>query len=296
MNPRASGYRNAAGGKLNATADQQQTPSRLWRSFLAITRTRRTTVVENVRYEEIDPLPLRRALAKGISKRYRIRFPSGAKMALEVGHARPIADLMGTQDLGEFSVVDPLMRPGDRVLLLHAGTGYGPHWLSNRLGPTGALVALDPDSTSIRYAKHRYHSANTALEVCDLNQPTAPAALNGELDGAFDAIIHRRIPAHEPTAQAQLKECWRLLAPGGALAVLLAAPSGHHDPREDPRLASLQDQLQQIAHDQQPGIQKLERVRVHARCGLLVQRAYSDDEGEPDDEFDRETDDGADRD
>ena len=241
-------------------------------------RTRRVVVVNGVRYEELDPMPLRRALARGLGKRYRVRFPTGAKMALEVGGARPIADLMGEGDRGEFSVIDPLMRPGDRVLLLHAGTGYGPAWLSHRLGPTGALVALESDSASVRYGRHRYGSANTALEVCDLHAPAPPAALAGELDGAFDGVIHRRLPAEERLREVHLRECWRLLSPGGVMALLLASPSGHHDPREDPRLPELERELRAMAEEHPPGIQRLERVRIHARCGVLLERAYGEDD------------------
>lgn len=244
---------------------------------MAFTRTRRSVTVQGVRYEELEAVPLRRALARGMGKRYRVRFPGGAKMVFEVSGGRPIADLLGSGDLGEFTLVDPLMRPGDRVLLLHAGTGHGGAWLSERLGPTGALVALEPDAASVRYARHRYQPMNTALEVCDLHSPTtAPAALSGELDGAFDAIVHRRLPGEGPQRAAQLAECWRLLSPGGAMAILLAAPSGHHDPREDPRLPALEAALQALAADAPPGIERVERVRVHARCGVLLQRGFDE--------------------
>jgi len=253
--------------------------ARLWRWLLAFSRTRRIVTVQGVRYEELDAVPLRRALSRGLGKRYRVRFPDRAKMVLEVSGARPIADLLGAGDLGEFTLVDPLMRPGDRVLLLHAGTGHGVAWLSERLGPTGALVALEPDAASVRYARHRYHPANTALEVCDLHSPTmAPAALIGELDGAFDAIVHRRLPGDGPQRDAQLAECWRLLCPGGVMAILLASPSGHHDPREDPRLKLLEDAIRVLSEENGPGFERMERVRVHARCGLLVQRGYDDEE------------------
>ncbi len=279
------GYRNTSGRRVGQASDSDSTPSRsrLWRWLLALSRTRRIVVVQGVRYEELDAVPLRRALSRGMGKRYRVRFPDRAKMVLEVSGARPIADLLGAGDLGEFTLVDPLMRPGDRVLLLHAGTGHGAAWLSERLGPTGALVALEPDAASVRYARHRYHPANTALEVCDLHSPTtAPAALIGELDGAFDAIVHRRLPGEGPQREAQLAECWRLLCPGGVMAVLLASPSGHHDPREDPRLRVLEDAIKELSQENSPGFERMERVRVHARCGVLVQRGFDDEEEDDD--------------
>lgn len=276
MSQRDLGYRNTSGRRVGPTSDEAGAPrGRLWRWFMALTRTRRVLTVGGVRYEELDALPLRRALARGVPKRYRVRFPGGAKMVVAASGAHPIADLQGSGDLGEFTLIDPYVRPGDRVLLLHAGTGHGPHWLADRLGPTGALVALEGDAPSVRYAKRRYRPANTALEWCDLSIPKAlAAALGGELDGAFDAIIHRRVPAEPAPRAAQLAECWRLLAPGRAMVLLLASPSGHHDPREDPRLAALEAELRALADEFPPGVEHAEPVRVRARCGLLVRRAY----------------------
>lgn len=279
------GYRNTSGRRVEQANEPSRNAgrSRLWRWLMALSRTRRVVTVQGVRYEELDAVPLRRALSRGMGKRYRVRFPDRAKMVLEVTGARPIADLLGAGDLGEFTLVDPLMRPGDRVLLLHAGTGHGAAWLSDRLGPTGALVALEPDAASVRYARHRYHPANTALEVCDLHSPTsAPPALVGELDGAFDAIVHRRLPTEGAQRDAQMAECWRLLCPGGVMAVLLASPSGHHDPREDPRLAALEAAIKELSESDAPGFERMERVRVHARCGLLVQRGYEDEDEDED--------------
>ncbi|MFI4915793.1 MAG: class I SAM-dependent methyltransferase [Phycisphaerales bacterium JB060] len=285
------GYRNTSGqrvgvGGVGGVGGVARRPSRLWRWLLALTRARRIVTIQGVRYEELDAVPLRRALSRGMGKRYRVRFPDRAKMVLEVSGTRPIADLLGAGDLGEFTLVDPMMRPGDRVLLLHAGTGHGAAWLSDRLGPTGALVALEPDAASVRYARHRYRPANTSLEVCDLHSPanapgSAPAALVGELDWAFDAIVHRRLPGQGPQRDAQLAECWRLLAPGGAMVVLLAAPSGHHDPREDPRLPALGAQLRALAEAHGPGIERMEPVRVHARCGVMLERGFEDEDAGP---------------
>ncbi len=279
----AAGYRNTSGRRLEDARggeprSAERGAHRLWRWLAGLLRTRRVVTIQGVRYEELDAVPLRRALSRGMGKRYRVRFADRAKMVLEVSGSRPIADLLGAGDLGEFTLIDPLMRPGDRVLLLHAGTGHGPAWLSERLGPTGALVALEPDAASVRYARHRYDPANTSLEVCDLQAGSGvPPALAGELDGAFDGVVHRRLPAERPLREAQLAECWRLLGPGGAMVVLLAAPSGHHDPREDPRLPGLEAQLRELMDAHPPGATRMERVRAHARCGLLVERGYDDE-------------------
>lgn len=296
MTTKPLGYRNTSGRRLDRPErSTNATFARLWHRLASLMRTRKISVIQGVRYEELDAVPLRRSLARGMGKRYRVRFPSGAKMIIEVSGQRPIADLLGVGDLGEFSVIDPLMRPGDRVLLLHAGTGHGVAWLSDRLGPTGALVALESDPTSVRYARHRYNPANSSLEVCGLSaNGVPPPALTGELDGAFDGIIHRRLAGSRPQDIEQLAECWRLLAPGGVLAVFFASPSGHHDPREDPRLSDLENALKALAFDAPPGIERMERVRVHARCGILLERSYGDDEPLPRHRDDDVGDDGLD--
>ncbi|MCW5757727.1 MAG: class I SAM-dependent methyltransferase [Phycisphaeraceae bacterium] len=273
------GYRNTTGARLGEAEGRVTRGGRLWRWLRALTRTRRVQTIDGVRYEELDAIPLRRALARGVPKRYRVRFPGGARMVVAASGTHPIADLQGPGDLGEFTLIDPSVRPGDRVLLLHAGAGHGPQWLAERLGPTGAMVALEADAPSVRYAKRRYHTANTALEWCDLSGPKSLAGpLAGELDGAFDAIVHRRLPADPLARAAHLAECWRLLAPGRTMALLLASPSGHHDPREDPRLAALEAELWALADESPPGLEHLQRVRVRARCGLLVRKAEPPDD------------------
>ena len=55
--------------------------------------------------------------------------------------------------------------------------------LAARVGPSGAVVALDPDHESIRYARRRYTDSNIAWEIGGIG------SLEGELDGSFDVVI-----------------------------------------------------------------------------------------------------------
>lgn len=270
------GYRDTSGRAMDMRRSRSPALPRWWQRVRAGLRrlfeARRGFVVQGVRYTELDAIPLRRALARSLEKRYRVAFPDGARMTIEATPARRFADVQGDSDIGEFTTADPVMRPGDRVLCLAAGTGYGAAWLGARVGPTGAVVALEPDAPSVRYARHRYRADNIAFEAGGLDE------LRGELDGAFDVVIHRRCPTQQDAMATTLQACWRLLAAGGGMVVLLDKPTtGRTDPRADPRLDAVLDALRAQADADPPGIRRVEPVRVFSRPGLLLQRAGGED-------------------
>ncbi|MEO1007942.1 MAG: methyltransferase domain-containing protein [Planctomycetota bacterium] len=267
-NTSRSGYRDAQGRALGARqrTDREGAVHRLGRWLGSLIDGRRTIEVKGVRYTELDAVPLRRRAARQLSKRYQVEFAEGTRMVIEASPARIFADLQQPIDLPEFEACEPLLRPGDRVLCLHAGTGHGPAWLADRVGPTGAVVALEADPTSIRYARHRYPSANTALEADGLG------ALGGELDGAFDVVLHRRVPASVRQAREDVAECWRLVAPGGGL-VLLSADRAI-DARDARRAqVALAEAIEHAADDD---IDEIERLRLADRAGLRVRRTIDD--------------------
>jgi protein-L-isoaspartate O-methyltransferase len=182
---------------------------RLWH----VLGVRRTVVVGRVRYLEREQLPLRRALsARGPGhKEYSVRFEDGSRMRIRCTGERVYADLMIEPRLEIYVLAMGRIRPGDRVLEVGCGTGAGAEQLARAVGPSGAVVALERDRESIRFARRRYGAPHLAFEIGGVE------ALTGELDGAFDVCV---VGLDTGTATAaDIAEVWRCVAPGGALLV-----------------------------------------------------------------------------
>jgi SAM-dependent methyltransferase len=178
---------------------------------------RRGFKVDGFYYKETATELLARALSrkgKG-EKEYRVTFPDGSKMMIHCSMRRPYADLMGPVMLPQFQRAQGMIRPGMRVLAAPCGTGNAVRWLSERVGPSGAVVALDTDAESIAYAQRRYARPNVAFECSGV------AGLSGEIDGSFDAAFVISLDPGGIRAD-QASEVWRVTAPGGW--VLLGCP------------------------------------------------------------------------
>lgn len=233
--PRAVKNRSIAPVAVNAARRSRHKSARWLRAAAAWVGLRPEIVVEGVRYRERNPESLRRALTpRGRGwKDYDARFPSGGKpMRIRATAHRPYADLIGPLRTRVYERLARDVRPGDRVLDAHAATGDGAALLAARVGPSGAVVALEADNESVRYARRRYPLANTAFERA------GPSALEGELDHAFDAVIAVDIPLRpDPSTDnlasrapdddddddegptRRIAELWRLVRPGGRLAL-----------------------------------------------------------------------------
>lgn len=147
---------------------------------------------------------------------YDVRFPSGERMRIRPGADRVYHDLSGipAEWLGEIGV---FIRPGSRVLILGAGTGALGDVVSALAGESGAVVTIERDGESVRYARRRYPRANVAIELARGDM------LEGEIEGAFDvAIVARPIPeivgeGVAIDARTLAGEVMRVLRPGGRL-------------------------------------------------------------------------------
>lgn len=175
-------------------------------------------VVAGVRYRERGRESLRRALSPRGSgvKEYDVEFPDGKRTRIRCTPDRLYADLSGALNTPAYLACDPLIRPGMRLLDAACGTGYGAAWLAERVGPSGAVVALDRDLESIRYARLRYPLGNVSFE------PGGVESVMGETDGAFAGVFACGVPLRGQDATRIVGEWWRLIAPGGWL--MLVAP------------------------------------------------------------------------
>ncbi|RMH13345.1 MAG: methyltransferase domain-containing protein [Planctomycetota bacterium] len=169
---------------------------------------RNSVTVDGVRYTEREPTTLARALGpQGTGmKEYFVRFPDGSAMRIRCEPSRVYADLMEDPRLRAYEPALERVRPGMRVLEIGAGTGAGSDRLAWAVGPSGAVVALEDDAESVRFARRRYPTPHLAVER------GGSESLHGELDGSFDAAVVRCSPAFDQSAAAELARC---IAPGG---------------------------------------------------------------------------------
>ena len=185
--------------------------------FRRLAARRGEVVTDGVRYRP-------RARRSGDVRVYEVSFPAHDvedthRMRIRCTPVRIYHDLTpGAARLDVYSRLCERVRPGDRVLELGGGTGAGAAWLAERVGPYGAVVSLETDTESVRFARRRYTNIPVSFE-----QGWAES-LAGEVDGAFDAVIvidpradHGVRPA--PAASQLIDTLWRLVRPGGMLAM-----------------------------------------------------------------------------
>ncbi len=187
----------------------------------AIFRGHRTFVVEGVRYRERSTEPLHRALSdRGPGyKDYDAMFADSPPLRIRSTARRQYADIAGGHLLAPYHLSDPIVRPGMRVLDARCSTGFGAAHLAGRVGPSGAVVALDPDHESVRYARRRYPISNIAWEIGNAD------ALEGELDGSFDAVVAAGALRTGTDIPSLVKALWRVLTPGGPMLLVQPLPT-----------------------------------------------------------------------
>lgn len=179
---------------------------------------RRSCVVDGVRYRPRGAHSLTRALSRRGPgyKDYLVEFPSGARLRVRATARRVFPDLQPWPAGAVYAMLGTILRPGMRVAAVGTGTGAGAQELSRIVGPSGAVVALEPDEPSVRFARLRYPSANISFELGHAEE------LAGETPGAFDAALAVHAlgePSRDPPPDAQVACLWRTLGPGGLLVV-----------------------------------------------------------------------------
>lgn len=121
------------------------------------------------------------------------------------------------------SVFDFLaIRPGDRVLDAGCGRGFYLNF-ARHLFPWADVVGVELDRPLLPMAR----AAVPGARVACANLYRLPFG-----DGAFDKIIFSEVIEHIPDDRAALRELWRVLAPGGVLA--LTTPNANYPWAWDP--------------------------------------------------------------
>ncbi|MGQ0466307.1 MAG: class I SAM-dependent methyltransferase [Sporichthyaceae bacterium] len=96
--------------------------------------------------------------------------------------------------------------PGLRCLEAGAGSGSIAEWLSAAVGPTGAVLAVDLDTTLLAHLR----APNVTVCAMDLRYEAPPV-------GVFDLVHARATLTHIPERDAVLDALVTALAPGGWL-------------------------------------------------------------------------------
>ena len=144
---------------------------------------------------------------------YDVRFPDGEQMRIRPGASRRYQDLTHDALPDGFESIAESIRPGSRVFIAGAGTGLAGDIVARIVGTSGAVVTIECDGESVRYARKRYPRPNVSVEFA------SSGALAGEVEGSFNVTVALCTvgEAMGGDPMATKLDLLRVLGPGGRL-------------------------------------------------------------------------------
>ena len=139
------------------------------------------------------------SLKLGYSEQDLARVPAGADLGLGCGNPQAIADL----------------RPGETVVDLGSGAGFDCFLAANRVGPKGRVIGVDMTPSMVTKARNNARKAGTQgveFRLGEIEHLPVP-------DATADVILSNCVINLVPDKMAAFSEAWRVLKPGGRLAI-----------------------------------------------------------------------------
>jgi len=112
------------------------------------------------------------------------------------------------------------LAPGARVLDLPCGSGSSALAAAEAVGETGGVVAVDVASELLKLGRAKAQAAG----LTNVEFVNADMRETGFEDGSFDAVVCVFGIFFVPDRESLMRELWRLVSPGGVLAVTTWGP------------------------------------------------------------------------
>jgi arsenite methyltransferase len=163
-----------------------------------------------------------RAMYSGVARDPRAtpHFPTGRRLALELGYPEALLDAVPPEALRSFAGVGyhldlAELRHGDRVLDLGSGSGTDAFGAATMVGETGLVIGVD--FTDAQLGRATSVAARTGIRNVRFRQASIDDLPFG--DGSFDVVISNGVVNLSPAKDRVFAEAARVLRPGGRLAL-----------------------------------------------------------------------------